>query len=462
MGFSLVFENCASGPRLRHELAGLPIRVVSPTRLCVAVTEGKTSALSVTVQSKKETTLYYIGIDIAKKAHTAAIQLDDGTPKGDVFSFTNDDKGFSAFLGRLKEFKITKDNCIIAMESTGHYHIVLYSFLIEKGFYVSVLNPVQTNAFRKAETLRKTKTDLIDAVLIANFTRFKQPEPTSLPLEKTEALKQLSRHRMYLIQQRTSLKNSATSTCDRIFPELAGLIGGINSAAARAVMKEYGTPANVAKTDIRTLTKTLSEASQGRLKRKDAEELKKVAKNSVGDKLCSDILDLELKDHIFLIESYDLKIGKVEERIAEAMEGTSAEHLLSIPGVGYVCASAIAAEIGSPDNFENAKKLIAFAGIDPSKSQSGESEGGGGHMSKRGSGYLRYALMTAADSARRYDSYFGDYYKALRARGKHHYVAVSAVARKLAGVILVVLKEQRDYEPRPSIQSQELNKLAVS
>lgn len=64
--------------------------------------------------------MYYIGIDIAKKAHTAAIQLDDGTPKGDVFSFTNDDKGFSVFLGRLKEFKITKDNCIIAMESTGH------------------------------------------------------------------------------------------------------------------------------------------------------------------------------------------------------------------------------------------------------------------------------------------------------------------------------------------------------
>ena len=70
------------------------------------------------------------------------------------------------------------------------------------------------------------------------------------------------------------------------------------------------------------------------------------------------------------------------------------------------------------------------------------------------SSYLRFALMTAADKARIYDPYFGDYYDSLRARGKHHYVAVSGVARKLCGVILAVLRERRPYEPRPSIQSQ--------
>ena len=75
------------------------------------------------------------------------------------------------------------------------------------------------------------------------------------------------------------------------------------------------------------------------------------------------------------------------------------------------------------------------------------------HMSKRGSSYLREALMTAADGARRNDPYFGDYYDSLVARGKHHYVALSAVARKLCGVMLALLRDRREYEPRESVQS---------
>ena len=85
---------------------------------------------------------------------------------------------------------------------------------------------------------------------------------------------------------------------------------------------------------------------------------------------------------------------------------------------------------------------------DASKHQPGESDPNG-HMSKRGTPYLRYGLMRAADCARKRDPYFGDHYAKAVARGKHHYVAVSGVARKLAGVILSVMKEGRAYEPVP-------------
>jgi hypothetical protein len=73
-------------------------------------------------------------------------------------------------------------------------------------------------------------------------------------------------------------------------------------------------------------------------------------------------------------------------------------------------------------------------------------------MSKRGSSHLRNALMTAADRARMYDPYFGEYYEHLtKRRGKHHYVALSAVARKLCGVILALLRERRTYERRSPV-----------
>ena len=104
---------------------------------------------------------------------------------------------------------------------------------------------------------------------------------------------------------------------------------------------------------------------------------------------------------------------------------------------------------GDPDRFETPKKLIAYAGMDASKYQSGANQDTNGHMSKRGSSELRRALMLAADKVRIYDPYFGEYYDSMKARGKHHYVALSGVARKLAGVCLSLMREQRPYESEP-------------
>ena len=72
--------------------------------------------------------------------------------------------------------------------------------------------------------------------------------------------------------------------------------------------------------------------------------------------------------------------------------------------------------------------------MDPTRSESGDTVSSDGHMSKRGPGTLRWALMMAADCARKRDPYFGDYYSAKKGTGKkHHYVALSGVARKLLG-----------------------------
>lgn len=401
--------------------------------------------------------MYYVGIDIAKHVHTVAARTEDGTPHGKAISFTNDDVGFKSLLARFCELEIDSKNCIIAMESTGHYWMATYSFLSDHGYPVAVVNPVLTDAFRKADTIRKTKTDLIDAFLIAEFARFKRLGPTSLTPEVSDGLKQLTRYRMHLVKERTMLKNKATAVTDRLFPELAGAVGGMQSATAKALMRDYATPAAIATTDIRTLTKTIQVASRGCFGRKKAEDLKMLAKKSVGVKLASDALAFELKHIVDLVEHLDEEVSVLDTEIARILKGTTGNLLQTIPGIGPVNAAVIAAEVGAPENFDDAKKLIAFAGIDASKNQSGKFEGDQEHMSKRGSGYLRYALMNAADIARMHDPYFGDYYDSMRVRGKHHYVALSGVARKLAGVILAVMKEQRPYEPRPSIQAQKDN-----
>lgn len=398
--------------------------------------------------------MQYIGIDIAKHAHVAAARLDDGTPHGKAFEFANDEEGFGSLLKRLRELDAGQGSCLVVMESTGHYWMSLWSFLDDHGFGVAIVNPILIDAFRKADTVRKTKTDLVDAFLIAEYARFKRLGPSRVSPEAADGLKQLTRYRAHLVKERTALKNRSTAVADRLFPELERLFSDRHSATSRAILRDYGTPAKVAATDIRTLTKTVERASRGRHGRVKAEEIKAAAKSSVGSAYASDALAFELAHALELVDHLDAEIARLDAKIGELLDTEVGGLLRSIPGIGPVNAAAIAAEIGDPDRFDDPRKLVAYAGIDASKYQSGKFDGDEQHMSKRGSSYLRFALMTAADKARIYDPYFGDYYDSLRARGKHHYVAVSGVARKLCGVILAVLRERRPYEPRPSIQSQ--------
>ena len=398
--------------------------------------------------------MHYVGIDIAKRGHVVAVRGADGEPCGRAVGFGNDERGFSALLDRLAELGVDCGDCIVAMESTGHYWIALWEFLSERGWPVAVVNPVLTDAYRKMDSLRKTKTDKVDALVIAGFARFRGLGPTSVSPEVTDGVKQLTRYRAHLVKERTALKNRATACADRVFPELAEVVGGMKSATARALLRDFGTPGRIAETDIRTLEKAVRTASRGRFGRAKAEEVKAAAKRSVGATFAAESVAFELKSLVDTVEYLDRQIDELEAEACREMDQEVRALLTSIPGIADVSAATIAAEIGAPERFESPKKLVAYAGIDASTSDSGDFESAENHMSKRGSSYLRYALMTAADRARVHDPYFGDYYDSMIARGKHHYVAVSGVARKLCGVILAVLRERRPYEPRPSIQSQ--------
>ena len=163
-----------------------------------------------------------------------------------------------------------------------------------------------------------------------------------------------------------------------------------------------------------------------------------------------DCLSFELRHAVALIAELDREVGELDAKISEVASRGPAALLRTVPGVGPTLAAVVAAEVGDPSRFASPSKLFAYAGLDATVSQSGTRAGtAGAHVSKRGSSYLRWALVQAADHARRRDPYFGDYYEAKRAQGKHHYVALIAVARKLCAVFLALMREGRPYEPAP-------------
>lgn len=100
------------------------------------------------------------------------------------------------------------------MESTSHYHLILFQFFSEHGYDVIVVNPLQSNSM-KDFSIRKRKTDRVDAFKLAMMYRTKTLRPSQIPQTATRALRQLCRHRAELLNDVSSYKKRLTALLDQ-------------------------------------------------------------------------------------------------------------------------------------------------------------------------------------------------------------------------------------------------------
>lgn len=388
--------------------------------------------------------MFYLGIDIAKVNHVASLISEDGSILVKAIKFTNSIEGLQKLLDSISNFDTSQIYC--AMEATGTYWLSLFSALTDKGFNVSVFNPYQIKSFRGAYNNRKQKNDVIDSILIANFLSFNGTEQTSLPNDDLLALKNLTRYRSNLVDNICKAKTQVTGILDKVFPEYSDLFSDTFSEASKQILLNCPTPNEVVNFNTKKLANLLKKASRGHHSTDKVREVKSLAKNSFGIKFTGDACSFEIKQLVNQIIFLENQAHELEVKIKDIYSKLD-NHLQSIPGIGKVTAPTILAEIGDINNFSSPSKLTAFAGLDPSENQSGNKKSSNEKTSKRGSPYLRHALYTAAMVAANNDPIMHDYYIKKRAEGKHHYVALTGVERKLLGIIFHVLKENRDYRP---------------
>lgn len=390
--------------------------------------------------------MYYVGIDIAKRAHEISI-LDDS--QGIVESskkVSNTLAGTNKLLAFFEKHQVLPENCLIGMESTGHYWLVFYSFLVEQGFSVKVINPIVTDAYRKM-LIRKVKNDTVDSQVIAKVLLLGEYKESPVANEEVLALRQLCRFRAYEVDVCSDLKRKAITLLDQVFPEYGHLFSDTFGVSSREILSNFNTPEELSQINTRKLSNLLSKASKGRFGLEKALEVKAVASKSLGIKIATDAFSFQLKQLIDQLDFVETQVKQLDEQIEEYMKRTNS-FITTIPGIGPVLGAVITSELGNIERFSDGKKVVAYAGLDASISQSGDFDGSKMHMSKRGSPYLRRAIFTAAVVASAHDPNLSSYYQRLKARGKHHNVAVGAVARKLCYIIFAVLTENRPYEIR--------------
>ena len=175
--------------------------------------------------------MFFLGIDIGKNNHVASMVDDCGKTVLRSFSFSNTTDGAESLLAKLTKHEINSSNLVVGLEATGHYWLSVYSFLHAQGFKQHVINPIQTDGWRKGIEIRKRKTDTIDSVLIAELVRYGNFIETSLPNEAVLSLKNLTRFRTYLIDSISDLKRKVICVLDQVFPEYEELFSDIFGAA---------------------------------------------------------------------------------------------------------------------------------------------------------------------------------------------------------------------------------------
>ncbi len=384
-----------------------------------------------------------VGIDIGKRIHVATIIDESGQVLGRPISFPNTTSGAQLLLGKISSVNTDALSIVFGLEATGHYWLALYSFLTKAGFPVSVINPYQSDAWRKVY-LSSVKTDKEDSFLIADILRFGNSPETKQASETVISLRNLSRFRVTLSQQITDTKRRIITILDQIFPEFETLFSDMFGKTAKVLLEEYPTPERIERISLRKLTNLVAKLSKGHFKQNKAAEIKQKAETSFGINFALDSFQLELQLLLQQLTFLDSQITVVEKEIAQTMENVPTT-ITSLPGISTILAAAIISEIGDIKRFKTSSQLVSFAGINPTVRQSGQFTGTKNKMSKKGSPYLRLALWQSSITSVRFNPVLKKYYQQKVKEGKSHMAVIGAVSRKLTGIVFALMRDNKPF-----------------
>lgn len=408
------------------------------------------------------------GIDVAKEFSEFCLLAPDNSVLATLTIRHNSPQDIEKAVKLLQ--KSEKDfGCspIVIMESTGHYHKILFHALTQREIDVVIVNPIQSDSIKNLD-VRKVKNDKWDARRLALLYRIKGESLRTVSVTASDwaALKDLIRQYYVVLDEMTAHKLRLRSLVDRVLLGFEEDFFQISSVTGLAVLKAYPSAKAILHARKATLVKLIAHTSHKGLQKAQLkyEALRKTAQTmlELGDP--SEHLALIIRSEITLIED----LQAVQETILQAIEALveknrnsdqpamarSIDLLDSIMGIGFISAATFTAEFGDVASFKSAQSLTAFSGLDASVKQSGKFKGSRNRISKRGSRLIRRALFHVASANIRTNKnnrpnnpYMQAFYQK-KCQSKPKMVALVAVMHKLLFVMYAVIRDQRPFELR--------------
>ncbi len=264
----------------------------------------------------------YIGIDVSKDKNDICIKNNEGHELIKRFRISNtkaDLEKLYATIDKLKTNFSENSDIVFGMEATGIYYLPLYSALRRDGYCIKLYNPIQTHGYRKME-IRKTKTDQIDAAIIADMLRYSEP-PKANEIRDTNLyqLRELIRLRHRLIDKRTLCKIQFIRNLDMIWPGYKTTMPKIFGTTSMAILKKYSVPSKITAKSFEQFYEFTQKISRSHITRTKAEEIYSHARDILSVPELDSIASTEIKYLISQIELNDNQIQDVETEINQIM-----------------------------------------------------------------------------------------------------------------------------------------------
>ncbi len=269
--------------------------------------------------------MFFCGIDVAKHTHAVLVLDGAGRVVQPAFSVDNRREAFERLATILAALL---EPVVIGMEATGHYWLALYDDLTQRGYAVTVINPLQVAAYRRSG-IRKVKTDSSDAFWVADFLRIAAPPPTSRDMPILLQMRELTRFRFWLTDQIGDCKRKILSILDRVFPEYETLFSSVFLTSSRALLKEAATAQEIAAFDLAELTQLLQQSSRGQFGQSKAQAIYNAAQQSVGVGFLVEAVRVEMR---CLLQQVDL----LQEQITQLDEASAQESLRLFEEMGVL------------------------------------------------------------------------------------------------------------------------------
>ena len=392
-------------------------------------------------------------IDVSKPSSFATGFLSYNKPYSKPFDFSHTPEGMKSALHCLKELQNDSNSKPdVVLEATGNFYKPVTQYFIDLGYSVYVLNPLQTS-MEKRKSIRKIKTDPIDTYRIAQVYYTNDLKPFKEQTHDVLELRSLCRQWDWFNTLSTETQLRFRSMLALVFPKYDTVFDHLCNPTSLRVIASFPSPEAVLSA-----------------KREELFNLIKLCRHS--NDWCNHKVDMLIaaareslsydgaqQSNIQVLQSYVKSLLTHKEILADiraqinewAKLSPDFQLLLSIPGVGEVTAATILGEIGDISNFDTAKQLVAYAGLDPSVYQSGSFRAKNTKISKRGTPYLRKALFQAASAAVRKrpngpcNSVLYEYYTNKVNAGKPPKVALVATCNKLLRIIFGILSSKTEF-----------------
>ena len=351
----------------------------------------------------------FVGIDVSKDFSTAQ-GVDKNGKKLFYLRFAMNAIGFSELLKAMMRCSENITEIAVAMESTGCYHINLFSFFSSEGISCVVVNPLLITNFTRL-SLRKTKTDKKDAHTIAQFLLANEKSLSAIAFsQNTQDIKDLSRERESLTVLMSGMKNDLKRLLQGTFPELEKLCSPYGETMLH-FLRQFPSARLVQAAKKREIEKALICPNENRKRVEvSADDIIAAAKTSVASSGAAKELILSEKISTLLyLQEKNERITAVLIETCESLRIEELDIIRSIDGVNDITGSTFLAEIGDIKKFTSYKQIIAFAGLDPSIHQSGQYEGRS-TISKRGNRHLRRIIFLMTLCAVRCKNVFREHF----------------------------------------------------